>query len=128
MSWYSKWEEMEWKKRGEEYEAHKARLSKTILDVIVKHVPNIKDSIDYQELSTPLTVRDLANYSRGEIYGLDHSPKRFRERWLRPSLGIKNLFLTGQDVTTVGVTSALFSGLLTASTVMKKDLSVLLKS
>ena len=66
MSWYSKWEDMEWKKRGEEYEAHKARLSKTILDVIVKHVPNIKDSIDYQELSTPLTVRDLANYSRGE--------------------------------------------------------------
>ena len=128
MSWYSKWEEMEWKKRGEEYEAHKARLSKTILDVIVKHVPNIKDSIDYQELSTPLTVRDLANYSRGEIYGLDHSPKRFRERWLRPSSGIKHLFLTGQDVTTVGVTSALFSGLLTASSVMKKDLSVLLKS
>ena len=115
-------------KRGEEYEAHKARLSKTILDVIVKHVPNIKDSIDYQELSTPLTVRDLANYSRGEIYGLDHSPKRFRERWLRPSSGIKHLFLTGQDVTTVGVTSALFSGLLTASSVMKKDLSVLLKS
>ena len=88
----------------------------------------IKGSIDFHELSTPLTVKSLANYSKGEMYGLDHSPQRFRQRWLRPSSGMKNLFITGQDVTTVGVSSALLSGLLTASAVLKKDLSVLLKN
>ena len=128
MSWYSKWKNTNWKKRGPEYDSHKENLSKNILEVVLKHVPEIKHGIDFHELSTPLTVKSLANYSDGEMYGLDHSPKRFRQRWLRPSSGMKNLFFTGQDVTTVGVSSALFSGLLTASAVLKKDLSVLLKN
>ena len=84
--------------------------------------------MDYKELSTPLTVRDLANYQKGEMYGIDHSPKRFRQKWLRPKSDIKNLYFTGQDVTTVGVSSAIFSGLLTASSVLKENLSYMLKS
>ena len=88
----------------------------------------IAASLDYQELSTPLTVRDLANYQKGEMYGIDHSPQRFRQRWLRPQSDIKNLYFTGQDVTTVGVSSAIFSGLLTASAVLKEDLSKMLKN
>lgn len=80
-------------KRGSEYDSHKEKLSKNILKVVMKHVPEIKGSIDFHELSTPLTVKSLANYSKGEMYGLDHSPKRFRQRWLRPSSGMKNLFL-----------------------------------
>ena len=127
MSWYKKWEHLDWKKRGTEYEEYKKRLSKRILDVIGKHVGGIKGNIDHQELSTPLTVRDLANYTKGEMYGIDHSPDRFRQRWLRPQSSMKNLYFVGQDITTVGVSSALFSGLLTASTVLGQNLSGLLK-
>ena len=86
-----------------------------------------ENSIDYQELSTPLTVKDLANYQKGEMYGIDHSPERFRQSWLKPKSKIKNLYFTGQDITTVGVSSALFSGLLTASVVLKENLSNLIK-
>ena len=64
----------------------------------------------------------MANYKKGELYGIDHTPDRFHQRWLKPKSEIKNLYLTGQDVLTVGVTSALFSGLLTASTILKKNL------
>ena len=85
-------------------------------------IENIKGKVDFFELSTPLTTRDLANYSKGELYGIEHTPHRFHQRWLRPQTDIKNLYLTGQDVITVGVTSALFSGLLTASSVIKKNL------
>tara|TARA_B100002051_G_C16721465_1_gene632691 strand:+ start:330 stop:1913 length:1584 start_codon:yes stop_codon:yes gene_type:complete len=127
MSWYKKWEHLDWKKRGSDYEENKERLSKRILDVIGKHVGGIKGNIDHQELSTPLTVRDLANYTKGEMYGIDHSPDRFRQRWLRPQSSTKNLYFVGQDITTVGVSSALFSGLLTASTVLGQNLSSLLK-
>ena len=127
MSWYKKWEHLDWKKRGSEYEEDKKRLSKRILDVIEKHVGGLKGNIDHQELSTPLTVRDLANYTKGEMYGIDHSPDRFRQRWLRPQSSMKNLYFVGQDITTVGVSSALFSGLLTASTVLGRNLSSLLK-
>ena len=125
--WYSKWKAEPWKKRGKEYEKEKELLSNRMLDVLYKHVPQVKDSLVYSELSTPLTVNSLANYQKGEMYGISHTPKRFRQKWLRPQTKIKNLYLTGQDVTTVGVTSALFSGLLTASAVMKKNLSTMLK-
>ena len=78
--------------------------------------------MDYKELSTPLSVKSLANYPKGELYGIDHTPDRFHQKWLKPKSEIKNLYLTGQDVFTVGVTSALFSGLVTASAVLKKNL------
>jgi all-trans-retinol 13,14-reductase len=116
------WKDLPWKKRGEEYENYKEELSQKLLKIVYKHVPKAKDALDYYELSTPLTVNSLANYPKGEMYGIEHSPDRFRQRWLRPQTEIKNLFLTGQDVITVGVTGAMYSGLVTASSILKKNL------
>ena len=96
--------------------------------VLEKHVTGFKGDIDYQELLTPFTFRDLANYTKREMYGLDHSPDQFRRRWLKTQSSTKNLYFVGQDITTVGVFSALFSGLLTASTVFGQNLSSLLKN
>ena len=56
------------------------------------------------------------------MYGIDHSPERFRQKWLQPRTDINGLYLTGQDILTVGLSSALFSGLITASTILKKNL------
>ena len=100
----------------------KETFSKRLLETVYNHVPQAKEAMDYYELSTPLSVKSLANYSKGELYGIDHTPDRFRQRWLKPKTTIKNLYLTGQDIITVGVTSALFSGLLTASAILKKNL------
>ena len=100
----------------------KSELSTRILDKVYEYVPNAKNAMDYHELSTPLSVRSMANYQKGELYGINHDPERFRQKWLRPQTDIKNLYLTGQDVLTVGVTSALFSGLLTASAILNKNL------
>ncbi len=123
ISWFEKWSELDWKKRGEEYEKLKEELSNRLLEVVYKHVPSIKGKVDYFELSTPLSTRDLANYPKGEMYGIEHGPDRFKQKWLKPKTPIKNLYLTGQDVTTVGFTSALFSGLLTSSVILKKNLT-----
>ena len=125
--WYTKWQDLAWKNRGHEYEDAKEKLSDRILDIVFEQVPGIRHAMAYKELSTPLTVRDLANYQKGEMYGISHTPNRFRQRWLRPKSDIKNLFFTGQDITTVGVSSALFSGLLTASAVLKENLTSLIK-
>ena len=92
------------------------------MEIIYQHVPSIKGKVDYYELSTPLSTRDMANYSTGELYGIDHTPSRFQLQWLRPHTPIKKLFLTGQDILTVGVTSSLMSGLLTCSAVLKRNL------
>ncbi len=119
---YNNWEDKPWKNRGEEYETMKEKLSDRILEKVYEHVPQAKAAMAYKELSTPLSVKSLANYPKGELYGIDHTPDRFHQKWLKPKSEIKNLYLTGQDVLTVGVTSALFSGLVTASAVLKKNL------
>ena len=120
--WYTDWLGQPWKNRDEDYEALKKKLTDRILDIVFKHVPQAKEHLDHAELSTPLTVNDLANYSLGEMYGIEHSPQRFRQRWLQPYTDVKGLFLTGQDVATVGLSSAVFSGLMTASAILKKNL------
>jgi all-trans-retinol 13,14-reductase len=119
---FSKWEDKAWKNRGNEYEKFKENISQQLLQSVYKHVPQAKEALDYYELSTPLTVNSLANYPQGEMYGLEHTPERFRQRWLRPQTDIKNLYLTGQDMLTVGVTSAMLSGVVTVSAILKKNL------
>ena len=120
--YYSSWGDKPWKNRGKDYEMFKSEISNRILNKVYEHVPNIQGALDYHELSTPLSVKSLANYQKGELYGINHDPDRFHKRWLRPRTDIKNFYLTGQDVLTVGVTSALFSGLLTASAILNKNL------
>ena len=62
------------------------------------------------------------NYQQGEMYGLSGTPDRFRLRCLTPKTPIRELYLTGQDVTSLGVTGALFGGVLTASVILRRNL------
>ena len=119
---FKKWEEMPWKSRGKDYEEYKEKFSNRIIEQIYKHCPHLENKISYHELSSPLSTRDMAHYEFGELYGTDHTPDRFRQKWLRPKTPIKGLFLTGQDITTVGLPSALASGVLTCSVLLKKNL------
>ncbi len=113
------WEGTAWRRRGEAYEAMKGAISEKLLDALYRMQPQLRGRVQYSELSTPLSTRHFMNNRTGEIYGLEHSPERFGLRWLRPRTSIPGLFLTGQDIVTVGVGGALFSGLLTAVAVLK---------
>jgi all-trans-retinol 13,14-reductase len=118
----ARWADTRWKKRPEEYDRFKEGLTQRLLALLGRHVPQIEGKIDTCELSTPLTTRHFANYTRGEIYGLDHTPARFRERLLRPRTPIRGLFLTGQDVASAGVAGALMGGVLSASAILHTNL------
>ncbi|MEM7105953.1 MAG: NAD(P)/FAD-dependent oxidoreductase [Bacteroidota bacterium] len=121
--WYTEWEDTRWKKRGEAYDAKKEDLSQRLLQVMYKYLPQLKGKVDYYELSTPLSTKHFMHYEKGELYGLDHVPERFNQRFLRAHTPVKNLFLTGQDIVSAGVGGALASGMLTASAILKRDLS-----
>jgi len=116
------WEGTNWMKRGEDYEALKDELSRRLIEVLEREVPEVKGKIAYHELSTPLSTRHFADYAEGEIYGLEHTPARFRERALRPRTGLKGFYLTGQDVCTAGIAGALFGGTVAASSILGKNL------
>ena len=121
-SLFEKWDGTSWMKRGEDYESIKENITNRLLEVLYLHVPSAKGKIVHKELSSPLTTKHFVNYDEGEIYGLDHSPKRFRQRFLKPRTPIKNLFLTGQDIVSAGVAAALFSGVITASAITRKNI------
>jgi len=120
--WYKKWEGTRWHHRGEEYEAEKEKLSQRLLEALYRYEPQLRGKVDYYELSTPLSTQHFANYQYGELYGIDHTPERFEQRFLRPHTPVKQLYLTGQDILSCGVGGALASGLLTASAILKKNL------
>jgi all-trans-retinol 13,14-reductase len=119
---FESWEGSRWMKRGEKYEDLKNMITDRLLDHLFQHFPHLKDKIDHKELSSPLTTKHFVNYDKGEIYGLDHTPKRFRQKFLRPRTSIKNFYLTGQDIVTAGVGGALFSGVLTVSAMTGKNI------
>jgi all-trans-retinol 13,14-reductase len=120
--WFTKWDNTKWKKRGEDYEIWKEKMSQRLLLKLYEQLPQLKGKIDYYELSTPLSTKHFANYQHGEIYGLEHTPERFAQKAFRPSTPIKNFYLTGQDILTAGIAGAGFAGVLTASAILKQNI------
>ena len=114
---FTKWEGSRWMKRGDEYNNLKEKISQRLLKHLYDQLPQLKGKIDTYELSSPLTTKNFVNYSKGELYGLDHTPSRFNQKFLRPKTPIKNFYLTGQDIVSAGVGGALFSGLITAASI-----------
>ena len=118
---FSQWEGSQWMHRGAEYEALKEQIAQRLLAHLFEQLPLLKGQIDHYELSTPLTTKNFVNYQKGELYGIDHSPSRFRQKFLQPRTPITGFYLTGQDIVTAGVGGALFSGLITANTITGKN-------
>lgn len=119
MEWFENYKNSNWMKRGDEYLNLKKDFETEMLKVLYKFFPQIEGTIVASEVSTPLSTKNFTNYKSGEIYGLAHSPERFSLSFLRPKTKIKGLYLTGQDITLVGVAGAMLSGLLCATTILK---------
>ena len=119
---FERWQNARWHRRGDDYDTFKRNLAVRLQAGLEHYVPAVAGKVDFAELSTPLSTRHFMNYARGEIYGLSSTPKRFQLRCLAPRTPIRNLYLTGQDVASLGVTGALFGGVLTASAVLRRNL------
>ena len=120
--WFERWQETKLKRRGESYEAFKFELADRLQRELELHVPALAGKVDYAELSTPLSTRHFMNHRRGETYGMGATPERCRLRCLTPRTPVRNLYLTGQDMVTLGVAGALFGGVITASALLRRNL------
>jgi all-trans-retinol 13,14-reductase len=119
---FARWEETRWRRRGDEYDALKQRLSDRLRGELERQVPSVVGNIAHTELSTPVTTRHFMNYGCGEIYGIASTPERFGVRDLGARTPIRGLYLTGQDVASLGVVGAMFGGVISASAVLGKNL------
>ena len=118
-AWFKPFESQARHKRGNSYAELKANFQSKMLEKIEQLWPQTKGHIAVCEVSTPLSTKYYMNNAQGEMYGLAHSPDRFKIKELRPQTKIKGLTLTGQDVMTGGIGSALMSGLLAAASILK---------
>ncbi len=118
---FERWEETHWKRRGDEYDALKKRLSARLLAELERQAPSVAGNVAYTELSTPITTRHFMNYGHGEIYGIASTPERFQMRELGARTPIRGLYLTGQDAASLGVVGALYGGVIAASSAAGKN-------
>jgi phytoene dehydrogenase-like protein len=115
---WSPYAETKWKQRGDEYEKEKAAIGEDMLDYVEKRMPGLRAIVDYQELSTPLTVKSFTGHVGGGIYGQACDKNRlFRDQW-RIKTSLPNLYLTGSDVGTPGVNGAMMAGVMTAAKIL----------
>jgi all-trans-retinol 13,14-reductase len=120
--WFSQWENTRWKNRGADYDEFKRGFTERLRTGLEQNVPAARGHIDHGEISTPLSTRHFGNYEAGEAYGLRATPARFRLRSLCAKTPVQNLFLTGQDVALLGVTGAMFGGIVAASAILGRNL------
>ncbi len=123
---FAKWEKSRRGNRETEYMAFKKDLEERMTAQLRRHVPELMKLVKYQEFSTPLSTTFFTRAPQGGIYGLEATPRRFTSQNLRTRTPIKNLYLAGGDVATLGVTGALVGGILAAGTIQPRVLSKLL--
>ena len=120
---FEEYENTKINKRGDRYDFLKELLGdRMINDGLLKYFPHLESKIEDINIASPLTTKHYINSYYGESYGLDMSKKRLLHgEKLRPKTDIKNLYLTGQDICSIGVTGGMLSGVLTANVMLGYD-------
>lgn len=113
---FLKWHDSRVKKRGEEYEQKKTLLQEHLLSAVFAVRPDLRERVEYVCMASPASNVHYLHAPHGASYGLDHDVARFTEcrTSLHPDTGVPGLYLTGQDVCSVGVAGAAMGGLFAA--------------
>jgi all-trans-retinol 13,14-reductase len=106
------------RKKNDKYNKLKKYFEERMLSETFKYYPQLKDHITNVLIGTPLTFNYYIGSTFGEVYGMDSTRARYNCTKIKPETSIENLFLTGQDVTTLGITGAIMSGVLTSMTML----------
>jgi all-trans-retinol 13,14-reductase len=86
-------------------------------------VPHSLDEVDHYDVATPLTFEHFYKSDRGGWYGVEMDMNRMKPETfflkLRPRVhGVNGLFLTGQDVMSMGIEPCAMSGVMCAAAVL----------
>jgi len=102
------------KRHNLDYDNIKHGLESKLLKGLYRHFPACKGKVKHVDIATPLT--NMYYLNRPDSYGLEHTPAHYSGALtkLRPQTNIPGLFVTGQDVASVGIVGALNGGILTA--------------
>ncbi|MFT4603012.1 MAG: all-trans-retinol 13,14-reductase [Arenicella sp.] len=96
-------------KNQEEYDKVVARITEILIDSFEKEYPGVKEMVAFTYLTSPLTVEANTSHIKGNIDGLNMKKSGLMN--IQPHTGIKNLYFSGMDMFSQGITT--FDGILT---------------
>lgn len=92
------------------YQELKQQMVDLFLQRIERHIPNLRDTILYQEVATPLTNMRYSLNPQGSFCGSEMTVDNTFDRRLGPTTPIPNVLMTGAWVSAGGISSVLLSG------------------
>jgi all-trans-retinol 13,14-reductase len=123
---FEKWKHTRRGYREADYAAFKKSIEDRLIAQLMRHKPELMKLVKYYELSTPLSAQHFVRAHHGAIYGLEATPRRFSAPELRPSTPLRNFYMAGCDIGTLGVTGAMVGGVLAAARINPRVITRLL--
>ncbi|MGP8164048.1 MAG: phytoene desaturase family protein [Steroidobacteraceae bacterium] len=120
---FAQWEDSRIGHRPPDYAALKRVIEERLLAQFARHFPALAPMIMAREVSTPLTSVAFTGAVHGGVYGIEASPRRFFSDSLRARTPVPGLFLTGQDISSAGITGAMMGGVIAAAALEPRIMS-----
>ena len=105
----------------------KNEIMERMLNYLEKRIPDIKESVVFKDMATPLTNAHFINSHNGNIYGTDKITKQIGPFGFNTKTEIKNLYLCGASTLSHGVAGVTGTGLRAAATILNCKTKDLLK-
>lgn len=94
-------------------------LASNLLAAAERKFPGLSELVDRWDLYTPLSAKKNTQHVDGNIFGIPDTPARYLNLNLNCFTPLKNVYITGTDITSSGIYGAVLSGALTASAVLE---------
>jgi all-trans-retinol 13,14-reductase len=124
---FKQWSDTRFEARPESYQERKRLIMDRMLDVVSKIIPNIRDSLVFSELGTPLTNVHYCASTAGNLYGTEKSLFQIGPFGHPIRTEIENLRLCGASTLSHGIMGAHISGLVAAKDILRCRVSDLFK-
>lgn len=115
---FERWAHTRYGSRPADYDAMKEDLAWRMVRGLEKRIPGLSKHIVYSSLGTPLTNEHYLNATRGNLYGIEKSPKQVGPLGFTSRTEFEGLFLCGQSTTSHGVAGVTASGIDAAKAVL----------
>ncbi len=117
MDYISVWDNL----TKDRYNERKEEAAQTLIYRLDKHIPGIKDEIEYYEVGTPTTIRRYTLNPKGTAYGYAQIPCQTGRKRVKIQSPIRNLFFASAWTEPGhGFTGAIMSGYWCAEGIIRK--------
>ena len=103
------------------YKERKEAAAQILIGRLDKHIPGIRDEIEYYEVGTPTTIRSYTLNPKGTAYGYAQIPSQAGRKRVKIQSPIQNLFFASAWTEPGhGFTGAIMSGCWCAEDILRK--------